>query len=74
MLAKKRRLRIAATADEAAQGDPPHSQITCGDLKRQRPHHVALQAENVRGLTNSEMIFCAAGVLRLACAAMTAKP
>jgi hypothetical protein len=27
------------------------------------PHHVALPAEKVEGLTNSEVIFCAAGVL-----------
>jgi hypothetical protein len=32
-------------------------------LKRRWPHHVALAAEKVWGLMNSEVIFCAAGVL-----------
>jgi hypothetical protein len=35
-------------------------EITRGDLKR--PHHGALPAEKVRGLKNSGVIFCAAGL------------
>jgi hypothetical protein len=40
-----------------------YRQMERADLKRRWPHHVALPAQKVQGLTNSEVMFCAAGVL-----------
>jgi hypothetical protein len=47
-------MTIGTTFPTGTQGDPPQRRINCSDLKRKWPHHLALPAEKVRGLKNSE--------------------
>ena len=41
-------------------------EITLPDIKRHWPHHVALPADNVRGVMNSQIVWSFAGTLSVA--------
>jgi hypothetical protein len=38
-------------------------EITCADLKRKWPHRIALSADKVQGLKNSEVVHSSAAIL-----------